>query len=100
MVSARSVPRSTSPALVPGIVAARATPEPTTTIAHDAAATLLPLALFSSPPPPPAARAGAPRREGDPRAHPHHRQRRRSDLDPLGLLLLSHLRLLSARSSP
>src|SRR4028118_590923 len=48
MVSALSVPRSTSPAFVPGIVAASAAPEPTTTIAKDAAASLIPLAFFIS----------------------------------------------------
>jgi len=45
-VSARSVPRSTSPAFVPEMLAASAAPELTTTIAKDAAATLIPLALL------------------------------------------------------
>src|ERR671916_211132 len=46
MVSARSVPRNTSPAFVPGIVAASAAPEPTPTIANEAAATLTPLTFL------------------------------------------------------
>src|SRR4028119_533244 len=94
MVSAPSVPRSSSPALVPGIVAASAAPEPATTIANDAAASLMPLALFLSaisdssrprPPPPPP---------------PPPPPRRRAGLDAPAPRLIPQLRLLPARSQP
>src|SRR4028118_1478606 len=48
MGAALSGRRGTAPAFVPGIVAARAAPDPTTTIASDAAATLIPLVVFFS----------------------------------------------------